>query len=110
MAQLPSGAAEFLQYLRLMLGRLDVELSKWSLINQVAARSGVPRVYIFVAGALLAFAFLFLGLGASFLTTLVAVAYPTYASLRAIESPGKADDTQWCAALLRLPTHRRWLT
>jgi receptor expression-enhancing protein 5/6 len=61
----------------------------------------VPRVYIFVAGALLAFAFLFLGLGASFVTTVVAVAYPTYASLRAIESAGKTDDMQWCAAWCR---------
>ena len=35
------------------------------------------------------------GIGASFFTTLIGVAYPTFKSIIALESPSAEDDKQW---------------
>lgn len=39
--------------------------------------------------------FLFCGMGASFITNLVGFVYPAIMTIRAIESEGKTDDTEW---------------
>lgn len=39
--------------------------------------------------------FIFCGLGASFITNAVGIIYPAYCSIRAIETNGKDDDTEW---------------
>jgi hypothetical protein len=64
-------------------------------LNQLQAQTNVPRVYIALGAGLLVFVFLFFGFGASFFSHLIGFLYPAYASFRAIESKGTADDTQW---------------
>ena len=64
-------------------------------LKQAEARTGIPRVWLFLALSFGVFAFVFLGFGAAFFTTLIGTLYPAYASFRAIESAGKQDDTQW---------------
>ena len=84
-----------LSYLSTTSQKLDLELSKIGWLNALQARTRIPRLAVFAAAVFLAFSVLFLGVGASLLTTLVGCAYPTYASFKAIESASKADDTQW---------------
>ena len=64
-------------------------------LTRLAAQLGVKRAYLgggLLLGALL---FLFVGVGAQLFSSLVGFAFPAYASFKAIESPGKDDDTQW---------------
>ena len=64
-------------------------------LTRLAAQLGIKRAYLgggLVLGALL---FLFVGVGAQLFSSLVGFAFPAYASFKAIESPGKDDDTQW---------------
>ena len=64
-------------------------------LTRLAGQLGVKRAYLgggLLLGALL---FLFVGVGAQLFSSLVGFAFPAYASFKAIESPGKDDDTQW---------------
>lgn len=50
------------------------------------------------------FLLIFFNIGGSLLTNIIGFGFPAYASLRAIESSSKADDTQWyVSSLLFLP-------
>lgn len=64
-------------------------------MNNLSVQTGIHRAYIASIGLLFLIAFVFFGLGASVLSTVVGVAYPAYMSFLAIESPDKADDPQW---------------
>jgi receptor expression-enhancing protein 5/6 len=81
----------FAQY----IAQLDKELSKYPILNQLEAKTQVPKAY----GALIAAAFflstIFINTLALPVSNLVGWALPAYLSHRAIETPGQDDDTQW---------------
>ncbi|XP_064647511.1 receptor expression-enhancing protein 5-like isoform X2 [Lineus longissimus] len=80
-------------------GKLDKALHEQHALSdvlaKVEAKTGVRRLYI--ALGLIAFLALYLmiGYGSQFLCNFIGFLYPAYASVKAIESKGKDDDTQW---------------
>ena len=73
---------------------LKSKLGKF-ITDKIESRLGVAVEHLVGAGELLIVLLVFCGLGASFLTNVVGLIYPAYCSLRAIESDGKDDDTEW---------------
>ena len=58
-------------------------------------KTGVEKAYLFIGITLLpVFILFFVGAG-HFIIDLVGFVYPLYASMKAIETTGKDDDTQW---------------
>jgi len=65
------------------------------LLAKIEAKTGVRRLYI-VCGLLAICALhLMIGYGSEFLCNFIGFLYPAYASVKAIETKGKDDDTKW---------------
>jgi receptor expression-enhancing protein 5/6 len=77
------------------LDRLDAELSKIPLARQFEARTGVKKSYAALGAAAALSSLFLLHWAGGLLATLVGFAYPAYASMRAIETASKEDDTKW---------------
>ncbi|KAJ2822747.1 ER membrane protein DP1/Yop1 [Coemansia sp. 'formosensis'] len=73
----------------------DKVLSSIPIAHTLQARTGVPKVYGAAGLATLVLSLVFLNIGAPLLVNLTGFGYAAYASLNAIESPGKEDDMQW---------------
>ncbi|KAJ1797467.1 ER membrane protein DP1/Yop1 [Coemansia sp. RSA 2399] len=73
----------------------DRILTKVPLAVTFQAKTGVPKVYGAAGVASVWVTLVFFNIGAPLLVNLVGFGYAAYASLGAIESPGKEDDTQW---------------
>jgi len=58
-------------------------------------KTGVPRLYLFAGVAGFFTLYLMFGAAAQLLCNLIAVAYPAYVSLKALETSTKDDDTKW---------------
>ncbi|KAL1437810.1 hypothetical protein MTO96_048510 [Rhipicephalus appendiculatus] len=63
--------------------------------NLIQSRTGVKRAYILLGAAGLFGLYMIFGYFAQLLCNLVGFAIPAYASMRAIESTTKDDDTKW---------------
>ncbi|TNV75335.1 hypothetical protein FGO68_gene13928 [Halteria grandinella] len=78
--------------------RLDLinkEIERIAPVKNLAKQLGVPAAALVfgpIAFLVLLVAF---GVGASFFTTLIGIAYPTFKSIIALESPSADDDKQW---------------
>jgi len=65
------------------------------ILEKAEAKTGIKRLHIVLAvGALLSL-YLMIGYGADFLCNFIGFLYPAYASVKAIESKEKDDDTKW---------------
>lgn len=71
------------------------QLSKYPALNNLEAKSGVPKAYAVLGASGLFATFVFFNLAAGFLTTILGWIIPAYFSLKALESPAQGDDTQW---------------
>ncbi|GAA5797393.1 TB2/DP1, HVA22 family-domain-containing protein [Helicostylum pulchrum] len=78
-----------------VLARLDVELSQFKYAQEFERRTGVPKSYVALGAAGIAFLMIFFNLAGQLLTNGISWLYPAYASFKAIESPSKEDDKQW---------------
>jgi len=58
-------------------------------------KSGVPRLYIFAGTAGFFALYLMFGAAAQLVCNIIAVAYPAFISLKALETSTKDDDTKW---------------
>jgi hypothetical protein len=73
---------------------LFVALIKFA-VEKLKLRVKYAAAYVAIALLVFGFAFLFLGLGAKLLCRVVGIAYPAYASFRAIEAHIATDSTLW---------------
>lgn len=78
-----------------LLEQIDRETVGFAWLDNLSRKIGMRRAHIVVGAFLFSFIFLFFGFGAAFFSAIIAVAYPMYASFKAVESTTKADDTQW---------------
>ncbi|KAH8556781.1 TB2/DP1, HVA22 family-domain-containing protein [Umbelopsis sp. PMI_123] len=74
---------------------LDIELSKYKFLNDIEAKTKVQKTHIALGGASILFIMVFFNLAGGLITNTIGWLYPAYASFKAIETPGKDDDTQW---------------
>jgi len=61
----------------------------------VEAKTKINTEYFVVALGVVIIALLFIGTGAGFLANIIGFTYPVYATIHAIESETKTDDTEW---------------
>ena len=66
-------------------------------VARIQEQAGIPASLLFLGGVVGASAVTFVIFGGAFASTLFGMAFPIYASYKAIESPAKEDDNQWLA-------------
>eukprot|EP01134_Creolimax_fragrantissima_P000133 CFRG0133T1 len=85
--------------MKLHFTKLEADLNKkfgaQPHIKKATEKTGVSAAHVVLAGSVVAFLLSWCIFGAHFVTTAVAVAYPSYASVMAIESHGSGDESQW---------------
>ncbi|KAL6232155.1 protein yop1 [Aspergillus navahoensis] len=77
------------------IAQLDKELSKYPVLNNLERQTSVPKVYVILGlGGIYTF-LVFFNIAGQLLVNLAGFIIPTYYSLDALFSAGRADDTQW---------------
>jgi len=67
----------------------------YKFFNWAEAQTGVNRLNLFIGLAVFTVFYLLIGYGTLLLSNLIGFLYPAYASIKAVESSGKEDDTKW---------------
>ncbi|KAJ2162677.1 hypothetical protein GGF46_000402 [Coemansia sp. RSA 552] len=73
----------------------DETLSQIPAAVALQTKTGVPKVYAAAGLGLFGVILVFFNIGAALLVNLTGFGYAAYATMNAIESPGKEDDAQW---------------
>lgn len=77
-------------------GFLHDKTKPWAkLLDEAEKKSGVDRLYIFVGVLGVIALWLVFGYAAQLVSNFVGFVYPAYASIKAVESKEKDDDTKW---------------
>ncbi|XP_014206541.1 receptor expression-enhancing protein 6 [Copidosoma floridanum] len=75
---------------------LKDESKPWTRYLALAEKkSGLDRLYIFVASVLFLALYLVIGIGQQLVSNVIGFLYPAYCSMKAIETKEKDDDTKW---------------
>ncbi|PVU93183.1 hypothetical protein BB561_003420 [Smittium simulii] len=74
---------------------LNKSLTNVQMLNTFEQKTKIPKAYAVGGSSLVFLLFIMFGIGARFLVNLFGFGYAAYASIGALESPGKEDDTQW---------------
>ena len=80
---------------RLSVPKRRTQLSKYPTLNNIEARTNVPKAYGVLGFTTVFASLVFFNVAAGFLSTLLGWALPAYFSLKALETPSHGDDTQW---------------
>ncbi|XP_021354464.1 receptor expression-enhancing protein 5-like isoform X2 [Mizuhopecten yessoensis] len=64
-------------------------------LEKIEKKTGVRRLYVAIGLLAILGLYLMIGYGAQFVCNFVGFLYPAYASIKAIESHNKEDDTKW---------------
>jgi len=64
-------------------------------LGKIEAKTGVKRLNIVLGGMAVIGLYLMVGYGCDFLCNLIGFVFPAYASIKAIETKEKEDDTKW---------------
>ncbi|KAI0809165.1 TB2/DP1, HVA22 family-domain-containing protein [Irpex lacteus] len=75
--------------------QLDKELSKYPALTNFEQTTQIPKAYAFLGGVALLFILHAVNAFAQPVSNLLGWGLPAYLSIKAIESPGHADDVQW---------------
>jgi len=75
---------------------LKDENKPWvKLLASAEKKTGLDRLYIFLASVGFLALYLVFGIGQQLVCNIVGFVYPAYCSMKALESPKKEDDTKW---------------
>ncbi|KAI0785949.1 TB2/DP1, HVA22 family-domain-containing protein [Abortiporus biennis] len=77
------------------VNQLDKELNKYPALTAFEQRTQIPKSYAFIGGVILLAILHSINAFASPVSNLVGWALPAYLSVKAIETTGHNDDTQW---------------
>jgi receptor expression-enhancing protein 5/6 len=88
---------KFVVQFHYLMAQLDKELSKYPTLNRLEAQLGgvVSKAHATVGILSIFSLFVFFNIAAGFLTNLLGWGIPAYLSMKALETPGHDDDTQW---------------
>jgi receptor expression-enhancing protein 5/6 len=75
--------------------QLDKELSKYPALQQLEARTQVPKTYTVLGVLGLFTSLIFFNIFAGFLSNFLGWLIPSYFSMKAIDTPQNGDDIQW---------------
>ncbi|CAL1526447.1 unnamed protein product [Lymnaea stagnalis] len=92
-------AAAISQHFEAFKARLDKVLHEKNKLNDyleiIEKKTGVRRLYVALVFISIIIVWLMVGYGSQFLCNFIGFIYPAYASVKAIESHDKEDDTKW---------------
>ena len=77
------------------IDKFNREVEAIPAIKRLAAQTGLPPAAVVVAPMVVLVVIIALGIGASFFTRLIGIAYPTFKSVLALATPSVEDDKQW---------------
>uniref|UniRef100_A0A069DPV7 Receptor expression-enhancing protein n=1 Tax=Panstrongylus megistus TaxID=65343 RepID=A0A069DPV7_9HEMI len=87
---------QFFRYKSIIEKYLNDKTAPWEpLLAYFEEKSGVKRIYLFLALLILTALYLVFGYAAQLVCNIIGFVYPAYASMKAIETPQKGDDTKW---------------
>jgi len=82
-----------------MMSDIDTRLHQNNMFTEhletLEKKTGVRRLYLVTGAVAFVGLYLAFGYGAGLICNLIAFVYPAYASIKALESSRKEDDTQW---------------